>query len=90
MKLKISNKEAVKFIREDLGDAGAPMATLTNTPGMGDVMMPSSETGGFGSGDKWDVINNISTKAPAKKIGLSKKRKIKKKKRKSRKAKAKK
>jgi hypothetical protein len=38
-------------LNEDMGGVGAPMATLGNTPGMGNAV-PASQTT-LGSGDKW-------------------------------------
>jgi hypothetical protein len=58
-------------LNEDMGGVGAPMATLTNTPGMGNAV-PASQTT-FGSGDKWGGLGAKSKKKKkGKKIKLVK------------------
>jgi len=54
----------IKLVKESIGDfiledAGAPMATLNNTPGMGNAVPPSNTT--LGSGDKWTSDSSVAT-----------------------------
>ncbi|MCK9446929.1 hypothetical protein M0Q50_08785 [bacterium] len=59
------------LINEDIGGVGAPMSTVTNTPGMGNPI-PATSTS-LGSGDKWD--NTINKKPYTQKGILNVKRK---------------
>lgn len=55
-------------INEDMGGVSAPMATLNNTPGMGNAVPPSK--GGIGSGDSWGNKLKKKPYAQAKKMTL--------------------
>jgi len=70
-------KNRIQHIDEDaIGGVSAPMATLNNTPGMGNAQPAAKASTGSlsgssstGSGDKFDAsIGHINTQAPAKKI----------------------
>ena len=53
---------------EAMGGMTTPMATLGNTPGMGNVVPPPK--GGMGSGDSWGNKLNKKPYAQAKKMNL--------------------
>lgn len=59
--MKFVNESIEEFVKENMG---APMATLTNTPGMGNAVPPSSTS--LGSGDKWG--NSIGTTKKKRKV----------------------
>ena len=70
--IKIDNdKELKAMVKEDaMGGVSAPMATLNNTPGMGNAVPPSK--GGTGSGDSW---GNTINKKPYTQSTIKKKKK---------------
>ena len=68
-----------KFVKEDMmGGVGAPMATLNNTPGVGNAVPPSA--GGVGSGDnRGNKINKkpyTQANKPNLKMAKKKKKKV--------------
>jgi len=60
-----------KYMKEEMGGVSAPMATLTNTPGMGNVV--PAGTNSFGSGDKFG--NTIGGKPYTQASGPKRKKK---------------
>jgi len=64
-KLYLQKFKEEGILQEDMGGVSAPMATVNNTPGMGNAVPPSK--GGVGSGDTWGNKLNKKPYTQAKK-----------------------
>ena len=71
---KLVAENLIEFLNEDMGGVSAPMSTLTNTPGMGDVSTPVNNSN-IGSGDNWGTISKPAKKKSNIKVSVKTKKK---------------